>query len=369
MVDDQVRLCEIPAPPFKEAARAQAIKTVFEQLGLASVRIDKAGNVLGTRPGVAPRPHLVVAAHLDTVFPEGTDVRVTRDGPVLKGPGIGDNCRGLAALVAAVRLLKRANVQTAGSITFVADVGEEGLGDLRGVRQLVRDTMKGQIDRFLSIDGADLFVANVAVGSRRYRVTFKGPGGHSFAAFGTANPIQAMGRAIAKISQLRVSSPTKTTFNIGRVNGGTAVNAIPTECWMEIDLRSSDTAALALLDASVSRAIDAAVREENERWGKPRIITVSREVVGERPAGATPEQSPIVRTALAAARALGISVPLTESSTDANLPIQMGIPAIAVGAGGRGARAHSLAESFDTTEAWRGTQYIVLLVTALAGPL
>ena len=366
VVEDQVRFCEIPAPPFKETARAQALKTAFEQLGLVNVRLDKVGNVLGDRPGVSSGPHLVVAAHLDTVFPEGTDVRVKRDGAVLKGPGIGDNCRGLAALVATIRALRRANVQTAGPVTFVADVGEEGLGDLRGVKQLFRDTMKGQIDRFLSIDGADLFLSNVAVGSRRYRVTFKGPGGHSFAAFGTANPIQAMGRAIAKIAQLQVPAQPKTTFNVGRVSGGMAVNAIPSECWMEIDLRSSETAALASLDASVQKAVDAAVREENERWGTSRAITVSRKLVGDRPAGATPARAPIVQTALAAARALGISVSPSESSTDANVPIQLRIPAIMVGAGGHGANPHTPGETFDTTDAWRGTQYVVLLTIALS---
>jgi tripeptide aminopeptidase len=366
VVEDQVRFCEIPAPPFKETARAQAVKATFEQLGLVNVRLDKAGNVLGDRPGGSPQPHLVVAAHLDTVFPEGTDVRVKRDGAVLKGPGIGDNCRGLAALVATVRALKRANVQTVGPVTFVADVGEEGLGDLRGVKQLFADTMKGQIDRFLSIDGADLFLANVAVGSRRYRVTFKGPGGHSFAAFGTANPIQAMGRAIAKISQLPVPAQPKTTFNVGRVSGGTAVNAIPAECWMEIDLRSSDPTALVSLEASVQKAVDAAVREENERWGTARVITVSRELVGDRPTGATPARAPIVQTAIAAARALDIKVSPTESSTDANVPIQLRIPAIAVGAGGRGANPHTTGETFDTTDAWRGTQYVVLLTIELA---
>ena len=251
VVADQIRLCEIPAPPFQETARGQAMKAAFEQLGLANVRIDKAGNVLGDRPGVLPRPQLVVAAHLDTVFPEGTDVRVKRSGTVLAGPGIGDNCRGLAVLLAVARALKRANVQTDGPVTFVADVGEEGLGDLRGMKQLFGETMKGRIDRFLAIDGTGLFLVNAAVGSRRYRVTFKGPGGHSYAAFGTANPIQAMGRAIAKISQLQppgAPNSGRTTFNVGRVGGGTSVNAIPSECWMEIDLRSTDAAAIDALD-------------------------------------------------------------------------------------------------------------------------
>jgi tripeptide aminopeptidase len=368
VVDDQIRFCEIPAPPFKEIARAQAIKSVFEQLGLSNVRLDKAGNVLGDRPGVAPRPHLVVAAHLDTVFPEGTDVLVKRNGAILTGPGIGDNCRGLAALVATVRLLKRANIQTEGPVTFVADVGEEGLGDLRGVKQLFGDSMKGQIDRFLSIDGAGLFLTNVAVGSRRYRVTFKGPGGHSFAAFGTANPIQAMGRAIAKISQLQVPGQPKTTFNVGRVGGGTSINAIPAECWMEIDLRSSDPTALTSLDASVQNAVDAAVQEENKRWGTRRAITVVKERVGDRPSGQTAAGSPMVQTALAAAQALGINISQNESSTDANVPIQLKIPAITVGAGGHGTGSHTPGETFDTTDAWRGTQFAVLLTIALARP-
>jgi tripeptide aminopeptidase len=365
-IDDQIRFCEIPAPPFKETTRAQAIRMVFEQIGLLNVRVDKAGNVLGERPGISARPHVMVAAHLDTVFPEGTDVRVKRAGPVLTGPGIGDNCRGLAVLLAIVRALQRANLRTDGPITFVADVGEEGLGDLRGMKMLFAETMKGQIDRFLSIDGAGSYLANVAVGSRRYRITFKGPGGHSFAAFGTANPIQAMGRAIARISQLQVPTQPKTTFNVGRVGGGTSINAIPSECWMEIDLRSSDPRALAALEISLLDAVDASVREENQRWGARRSITVVKALVGSRPSGQTLTTAPIVRTALAAAGALGIAISPIESSTDANVPIHLGIPAITIGSGGRGADAHTVGETFDTTDAWRGTQYAVLLTIALA---
>jgi hypothetical protein len=187
-VRNQIRLCEIPAPTFHEAARALAVKAAFEQSGLSNVRLDKAGNVLGDRPGVSTTPRLVVAAHLDTVFPEGTDVRVARSGAVLTGPGVGDNCRGLAVLLAIARTLGRTKLETDGPVTFVADVGEEGLGDLRGMKQLFGETMKGQIDRFLSIDGSGMFLINVAVGSRRYRITFKGPGGHSYAAVGTPNP-------------------------------------------------------------------------------------------------------------------------------------------------------------------------------------
>jgi acetylornithine deacetylase/succinyl-diaminopimelate desuccinylase-like protein len=368
-VRNQIRLCEIPAPTFQEAARARAVKAAFEQSGLSNVRLDKAGNVLGDRPGVATGPRLVVAAHLDTVFPRGTDVRVTRNGTVLTGPGVGDNCRGLAVLLAMARTLGRTNVKTDGAVTFVADVGEEGLGDLRGMKQLFGETMKGQIDRFVAIDGSGSFLINVAVGSRRYRITFKGPGGHSYAAFGTPNPVQAMGRAIAKISQLQVpnqQNQPRTTFNVGRVGGGTSVNAIPSESWMEIDLRSADTAALSALDASLQRVVDEAVREENQRWSAPRTITVVKEVVGDRPSGQTPADSPIVQTALAAARALGIRLSPSESSTDANIPIQLKIPAITIGAGGQGTGPHTRGETFDTADAWRGTQFALLTVIALS---
>jgi tripeptide aminopeptidase len=365
-VADQIRFCEIPAPSFKEEARGRELQRTFRELGLQNVRIDKVGNVLGEYAGAAPRPHVVIAAHLDTVFPEGTDVRVKRDGAILRAPGIGDDCRGLAVLVAIVREMKKAKVQTPGSITFVANVGEEGLGDLRGVKELFRETLKDQIDRFVSIDGTGVHVTNVAVGSHRYRVTFKGPGGHSFGAFGLANPIGAMGRAIAKINEMQVPKQPKTTFNVGRVGGGTSVNSIPFDGWMEVDMRSSDPAALAAVDASFQKAVDAAVVEENQRWGKPGVITAVKELVGDRPAGSTPENSDIVRSGLAAATVLGFSANLGEGSTDSNIPMSLKVPSITIGGGGRGSDAHALTESFDTTDAWMGTQHAMLLTITLA---
>ena len=365
-IEDQIHFCEIPAPSFKETARGAELKRIFQELGLQNVRVDAAGNVLGDRPGAAPRPRLVVAAHLDTVFPEGTDVHVKRDGAMLYGPGIGDDCRGLAVLVATIRALKQASVETPGSITFVADVGEEGLGDLRGMKQLFNDTMKGQIDRFVSIDSTGLSITNVAVASHRYRVTFKGPGGHSFGAFGLANPIDAMGRAIAKIAEFQVPGEPRTTFNVGRVGGGTSVNSIPFEAWMEVDLRSSDRASLASVDVNFHKAVDAAVVEENERWGTPRMITVVKDLVGDRPAGSTPSDAPIVQTAIAVGRAIGLSLTLGEGSTDANVPMNLHIPAITIGGGGRGVDGHALTEAFDTTDSLKGTQNAVLLTIALA---
>jgi acetylornithine deacetylase/succinyl-diaminopimelate desuccinylase-like protein len=364
-IEDQIRFCKIPAPPFKEETRGKELQRVFQQLGLQNVRVDKVGNVLGTYPGKAAHPHLVIAAHLDTVFPDGTDVAVKREGAILRGPGIGDDCRGLAVLVAIAREMKKANVQTDGTVTFVADVGEEGLGDLRGMKALFGETLKGQIDNFVSIDGTGVHVTNVAVGSHRYKVTFKGPGGHSFGAFGLANPMGAMGRAIAKIQELQVPKQPKTTFNVGRVGGGTSVNSIPFEGWMELDMRSSDPASLAAVDAAIQKAVDAAVIEENQRWGRPNVISAVKDLIGDRPAGSTPENSAIVRTGLATATALGLTANLGEGSTDSNIPMSMKIPAITIGGGGRGRNAHALTESFDTTDAWQGTQHALLLTIAL----
>ena len=366
MLEEQIRVCQIPAPPFHEEVRGREFERLFQRAGLKDVRIDHAGNVIGIRPGRSARPNLVFAAHLDTVFPDGTDVKVTRDGAVLKGPGIGDDCRGLAVRLGMIAALDDAHVETPGTITFVADVGEEGLGDLRGMKELFGVTLKGRIDKFVSIDGIGLGLTHIGVGSNRYRVTFKGPGGHSYGAFGMANPIQAMGRAIARIDAFEVPTQPKTTFNVGRVGGGTSVNAIPFEAWMEVDMRSADPAALKALDDKFQAALHAAVEEENQRWHNRGPVSVSAELVGLRPAGQTPKDSPIVQTALAVSRALDIAETLHEGSTDANVPMNLGIPAITISGGGAGSGAHSLNETFDTRDSWRGTQRALLLAVALA---
>jgi tripeptide aminopeptidase len=365
-IEDQIRFCEIPAPSFKETARGEELKRTFEQFGLQNVRVDKAGNVLGDRPGAAPRPHLVMAAHLDTVFPEGTSVKVRREGAVLHGPGIGDDCRGLGVLVSIIRSMKQANVRTPGSITFVADVGEEGLGDLRGMKQLFNETLKGSVDRFVSIDGTGLSLTHVFVGSHRYRVTFKGPGGHSFGAFGLANPADALGRAVAKIADFQVPKDPKTTFNVGRIGGGTSVNSIPFEAWMEVDMRSVDKAALASVDASFHKAVDSALVEENARWGTPGMLTVTKDLVGDRPAGSMAAETPMVKMATDVTRGLGWTATSGAGSSDANYPMSLGIPSLDIGGGGRGTEAHALGEAFDTTDSWMGTQRALLLTIALA---
>lgn len=365
-IEEQIRVCEIPAPPFMEEARGKEMEGIFKQLGLKDVRMDKAGNVIGVRPGVSAHPNLLFQAHLDTVFPEGTDVKVKRDGDTLRAPGIGDDCRGLAMMMGVIKALDDAKVQTPGTITFAADTGEEGLGDLRGTKELFNVTLKGQIDKFISVDGTGLSITNVGVGSYRYRATFKGPGGHSFGAFGLGNPIQAMGRAIAKIDNFEVPTKPRTTFNVGRVGGGTSVNAIPFECWMEVDMRSSDKDSLETINSKYKAAVQEAIDEENKRWKGRGPVSVSNELVGYRPAGSTPADATIVKTAIEVTKLFGAAGDLREGSTDSNVPMNLGIPAITIGAGGQGSAAHALDESFNTKDSYLGTQRGLLLAVALA---
>lgn len=361
-----IKLTEIPAPPFAEEKRAAAMKKIFEDLGLKNVFIDDEGNVLGTRPGKSAKPHVVVSAHLDTVFPEGTDVTVRREGKVLHAPGIADDTRGLAELVSIARALNEAKVETPGTITFIANVGEEGLGDLRGIKAIFDRTLKDQIDYYVAIDGAlPTNITHVAVGSYRYRVTFKAPGGHSYGAFGLVNPIHALGRAVDKIADITVPVAPKTTFNVGRIGGGTSVNSIPFESWMEIDMRSADVASLNATRDKIIAAIHEAVKEENARW-KNGEVTADIAFVGDRPAGQTDPESVIVKTAQATIRTMGGRPTLSSGSTDSNYPIKLGIPAVTLGRGGIGRNGHSLNESFDTTDAWRGPQNALLTVVALA---
>lgn len=369
-LDQQVSICEIPAPPFKEAARAAEYKRRFEQLGLKDVRIDAEGNVIATRPGKGNGPTVMVAGHLDTVFPEGTDVRVTRQGTVMKGPGIGDDCRGLAVILQVAKSFDKARVETGGTIYFVGNVGEEGAGNLRGVRHLMTKELQGKVDYFISVDGAGLRVTSRAVGSHRYRVTFKGPGGHSYTAFGIPNPIHALGRAIAKVSDIRVPAEPRTTFSVSVVSGGTSVNSIPATGVMDIDMRSEAVDALNGLDAQVRGAVHAALTEENARWSAAppaSRLTVVIDTIGIRPTGAQSDDALIVRTALHAGKSLGFAEPTEASSTDANLPISMGIPAIKIGGGGIGTGMHSLAEEYDDTDrGYLGPQWVALIAAALA---
>jgi acetylornithine deacetylase/succinyl-diaminopimelate desuccinylase-like protein len=365
IIAEQVRVCEIPAPPFGEEKRGQEFKNIFTRLGLQNVRIDTIGNVLGERPGKGPRPHLVLAAHLDTVFPIETDVKVRREGTWLHGPGIGDDCRGLAVIIGVVRALNEAKVITEGPITFVANVGEEGLGDLRGTKALFADTLRGKIDRFVSIDGTGLGMTHVGVGSFRYRLAYKGPGGHSYGHFGRVSPIHALGRAIAAVSDFQVAKEPKTTFNVGRIGGGTSVNSIAFEAWAEVDMRSHDKASLDALHAKFLAAADEAAAAENKR-GTNGTITVLKESVGIRPPGSTPPTDYTVVAATSVTKALGLPIEWSEGSTDSNVPMGLGVPAITIDGGGEGRDAHALTEAFDTKDSWKGTQRALLVAIALA---
>ena len=370
-LEQQVSICEIAAPPFKEQARAAEFKRRLEALGLTGVRIDAVGNVIAERAGNAPRPLTIISGHLDTVFPEGTDVTVKKVGAELHGPGIGDDCRGLATVLAVVRAFEQQKVRTQGTVVFVGTVGEEGPGNLRGVRHLITREYAGRVDHFVSVDGSGIGVTSRAVGSHRYTVRFKGPGGHSYGAFGMPNPIHAAGRAIAKLAELKVPTSPKTTFNVGVISGGTSVNSIPMEGTFELDMRSESAEALQAIDQQARAAIDAALTEERARWPESRkALTVAIDTIGIRPADSRQADTvPIVRAALAAARAVGKPVQRTSaSSTDANVPLALGIPAITVGGGGIGTGAHGSEEKFeDGPDGFKGPQFVALLTAALAG--
>jgi tripeptide aminopeptidase len=369
----QRSICEVPAPPFKEAARAAEFRRRLDALGLRA-RVDAVGNVIAERPGngSSGQPTIVLAGHLDTVFPEGTDVRVKDEGGRLKAPGIGDNCRGLAVVLAVARAYQRANPRHSARIIFVGNVGEEGPGNLRGVRHLFEKELRGEIDYFVAVDGAGLNFVSRAVGSNRYRVSYKGPGGHSYGAFGIPNPIHALGRAIAKISEMQVPSTPKTTFNVGVIDGGTSVNSIAYEASMEVDMRSESADALRALDLTVRRALVDALDAENARWEGSRAarsrISLVIDTIGIRPTGAQSDSARIVQIAFQTARSLGFSPAATASSTDANMPISLGVPAISIDGGGRDEGAHSLNEWYeDGPTGWLGPQWAALIVATLAG--
>jgi acetylornithine deacetylase/succinyl-diaminopimelate desuccinylase-like protein len=375
-VNQQISLCEIPSPPFKEATRAAEYRRRLQALGMTNVRIDSVGNVIAERRGTGDGPTVLIEGHLDTVFPEGTSVKVKRTGTLLAGPGIGDDCRGLAVVLSVVRAFERAKVQTAGTIYFVGDVGEEGQGNLRGTRYLFANTLKDKIDYFISVDGTGLDLKHHGVGSKRYRITYKGPGGHSYGAFGIPNPIHALGRAMAGIADVQVPSSPKTTFNVGVISGGTSVNSIPFSATMDLDMRSETAEALDAVDKQVLKILTTALDAENDRWihqtgarAERAKLSMVIDTIGIRPANSTQtDSSRIVATALSAGRALGFSPKTGASSTDANVPMALGVPAVTIDGGGSGSGAHSLGETYDDgLSGWLGPQWAALIVAALAG--
>lgn len=363
----QAALSAIPAPTGAESRRAARVAELFREAGLRDVLIDEVGNVhgwAGERRGQAP---VALSAHLDTVFGAEVDVSVERRGRRLEGPGISDNARGVAALITVAEALVTARVPTRRPIFFAATVGEEGSGDLRGVKHLFsRDGLEPVA--LIALDGAGLErIVHRALGSKRYRVTFRGPGGHSWAAFGVANPANAVGRAAALLADLPVPNDPRTTCAVVRLGGGTGLNSIPQEAWLDLDLRSEDPAALAQLDVTVQAGLARALEDENRRRAPGTApVRLEAQLVGDRPSGITPRAHPLVQAALAANRALGRDWELASASTDANVPIARGIPAIALGAGGRAGDAHLTTEWYDNTDGALGVVRALLVTVAMA---
>jgi len=366
---EHIRICSIPATPFAEHERAEYLADRFRQLGLDEVTIDEEGNCIALHRGSSSSPLIVVSAHLDTVFENGTDFTVRREGERLLAPGIADDGCGLVALIAIVQALRAAKIQTEGSILFVGTVGEEGEGNLRGVRHLLtRGAWSRQkIEAFLSFDGPGIDrITNRALGSRRYRVEFTGPGGHSWGDFGIPNPVHAIGRAISRLAAYPAPKDPRTTFNVGSIEGGTSVNTIPARAAMEVDLRSAGDAELKRLDAFFRRAMKEAADEENAtRRAGDVPLKLQVDLIGERPSGETPANSPLVKLAIESTRLLGVEPRLDQSSTDSNLPISLGIPAITLGAGGTSGSSHTLAEWYDPRDRDKGLKRGLLVILGL----
>lgn len=367
-VADIVKITEIPAPPFKEQARARAVAEMLRARGL-DPKIDAEGNVLALRKGTVPGPVVVVAAHLDTVFPEGTNVTVRREGTKLSAPGVGDDSSGVATLLALVDALNAGRVQTRSDILFVGNVGEEGLGDLRGVRYLFeKGEYKGRIRAFFSLDGGGLdSITTGGTGSKRYRVTFNGPGGHSYGAFGIVNPLVPLAKTVSAMYDIKVPATPKTTFSASVIGGGTSVNAIPNSVWLEVDMRSASAAELAKLEQQFLAIVPRTIAEENS-VRSTRAGTVSADIkpIGARPAGHTTDNADIIRFADAAYRAEGLTVHKETSSTDSNEPMSLGIPAITMSRVVKSGGAHSPAEWVDVDKAPNVKLKRILLATILA---
>ncbi|MGB0542310.1 MAG: M20/M25/M40 family metallo-hydrolase [Longimicrobiales bacterium] len=370
-MEDLMTLTQIPAPPFMEDERGAAFLQMMIDLGVDSSWTDEVGNVIGLRRGSGTGEVLAIAGHLDTVFPPETDVTIRISGDTLFAPGIADDTRGLATVLAVLRAMNESNIRTEADILFIGNVGEEGIGDLRGVKHLFRDGGP-RIDHFISVDGTSANgITHMGLGSHRYRVTFKGPGGHSWGAFGLANPAHAMGRAIRYFQDgagpYTANAPFRTSYNVGRIGGGTSVNSVPFESWMEIDMRSEGDETLDAVDAILQGAIQRALAEENALRTRGEPLTVDVDMIGDRPSGEVAIDHPFVEQTAAVTRALGLFPGFGRSSTDSNIPISLGIPAVTIGGGGQGFGAHSLDEWFRNEDGALGVQRVMLVVLAQVG--
>jgi acetylornithine deacetylase/succinyl-diaminopimelate desuccinylase-like protein len=360
----QVTIAEISAATFHEGERARYMAGEFRRLGLRGVEIDKQGNVLGWRDGQSPDA-FVLAAHLDIAFAPGVNTKVRKEGARWYGPGLADDSRGLASLLTIVEAMNHAEIKTRQTILFVANVGEEGNGDLNGVRYLFKESpYRSRLREFISIDGTSAArIVNGGTGVKRYLITLRGPGGHSYGNFGRPSPIHAAGRIIDRFADTPVPKVPKTTFNVGRISGGTSVNAIAEECSFEVDLRSEDPGTLDRIEVKLLEAVRLGVEEENKaRAASKASIKAETKLIGNRPAGRVDVSNPLVQSAEWAVAAMGERPELVFSSTDANLPISLGIPALTMGGGGSGGNAHSLNEYYEPADAWKGPQVVLLTV-------
>lgn len=365
-VADMKMLTEIEAPPFHEQKKAEVYLARMKAMGLATAAIDSEGNVIGLRKGAGNGPMLLISAHLDTVFPAGTDVKVKEKDGKLSAPGISDDTRGLAVLLSWLKQLNDNHIQTVGDLLIVGNVGEEGLGNLRGMKHIFADHL--DIDGMVGLEPApDGAVVILGTASHRYEVTFKGPGGHSYDAFGDVpSAIHGMGRAIAKIADIETPRDPKTTFTVGTVNGGTSVNTIAPDAHMTIDIRSDAMQPLLDTEGKILAAIDQAVAEENKRWGVS-TLSASSKLIGDRPGGRTAPDSVIVEAATRSNTAFGAKTVLVGASTDANVPMSLGIPAIIIGGGGKTGGFHALSEWIDASDGWKGAQNSLITVLGLVG--
>ena len=367
VTQQQIRLTEIPAPEFGEGPRGEFLKKLFEASGLR-VQTDKLGDVVATRPGSDAKSVVLLVAHLDTVFPAGTDVNVKIKGTRLEAPGISDNGAGLAALAGLARALGESRIRTTKTIVIAGDVGEEGEGNLRGVRALV-EAYGARLSAVIAVDGASTdHITTQGIASRRFEVSITGPGGHSWSDFGAPNPITALSRGIVKFSSVHIPDEPRSSYNFGLIEGGTSINSIPARAAVKIDLRSEEDAELNRMETALRDAMQAGLREEAAaNHAANDLLQVSFRALGARPAGKIPDDAPLVETIRNVDRFLGNRSRLERSSTDANIPLSQGIPAVALGGGGKGSGSHTLSEWYDSTGRELGLKRLLLITLALAG--
>lgn len=378
ITEQQIRITEMPAPTFAERQRALLMKKMLEGTGF-KLRTDELGNVIAERQGSAvrvgraERDVILVSAHLDTVYPPGTDVRVRRDAGRLIGAGISDNSCGLVSLVALAQALHAARIHPRATIVLAANVGEEGEGNLRGMRKLM-EVYRGRVRAVIAIDGASIeHVTALALASRRFEISVSGPGGHSWSDFGMPNPIHAISRGVARFVRVRVPSDPRTSFNVGMIEGGTSVNSIPHDASVKVDLRSESDSELARLEAALREAMQAGVDEETAASRERGIangvarLELKVKLLGSRPGGELPSEAPLLNAVRSADRFLGNRSKIERSSTDANIPLSLGVPAVALGGGGRGGGAHSLNEWYEPAGRELGLKRILLTLLGVAG--